>query len=378
MPKKIAIVADWLTVSGGAEAVVRSILRLYPAAEVFTTIYEKNSCSLPVSYQHIHTSRLQHFPKFLRKRHALLLPFLPLAIESLDLSGFDIVVSSSSFIGKGVITHPQQLHICYCHTPTRYLWGEWQQYLRDFPIPKVVKVFLPRYFTHLRKWDVIAAERPDTYIANSEYIKDAIKKYYHRDAEVITPPTDWNRFRSGLQEQKADFYLSFGRLVPQKKVDLLIRTFRGLPDKKLVIGGTGRNEAELKKLAEGAPNITFIGYIDDAEVPALLGKARALLFPQLEDAGITALEALAAGTPVIAYGKGGVLTTLQDGVTGILFPEQSPVTLRKALTAFETLEPDLSRAALSAYAKRFSLEHFEQEIKHFVEREWEIFSRTKI
>ncbi len=370
---RIAIVADWLTVSGGAEVVIKRMLQIFPSAHLFTTVHSESGCRLRLPPDRVHTSYLQRLPHWLRKRHPFLLPWLPGAIESLDVSEFDIVISSSSFVGKGVLTHPAQLHICYCHTPTRYLWGEWQQYLKDFPIPKPLKWLLPRYFTGLRQWDLYAAKRPDLLIANSDYIGQSIAKFYHRESEVICPPADIKRFREGLKAKKESYYLGFGRLVPQKRFDLLIETFKKMPHQRLVIAGTGRNEKELKKLAGGAQNIEFRGYVKDRDIPALLGKARALLFPQLEDAGITAIEALAAGTPVISYGKGGVTSTLAHGKTGVFFDEQTPFVLERAIHEFEAIEKTFDRQNLSKYAEKYGIERFDEELKALVEKEWKRF-----
>ncbi len=370
MQPKVAIIADWLTISGGAEAVIKRFLQVFPHAHMYTTVYTPRTFRLRIAKERIHTSYLQKLPERIRKHHPFLLPFLPKAIENLDVAEYDIVLSSSSFVGKGIITHPNQLHICYCHSPTRYLWGDWQQYLEDFPVPKRVKQLLPRYFTKLRIWDYYAAQRPDVYIANSDYIASSIKRYYNRDASVIIPPADVDRFAIGLNEKKEKFYLGFGRLVPQKRFDLLINTFKKMPHQRLVIAGTGRNEAELRKMAADVPNIEFRGFVRDNEVPKLMGQAKALLFPQLEDAGITAIEALAAGSPVIAYGKGGVISTLEHGKTGVLFDEQTPFVLEKAIHEFESIEKKLKREKLAEYAKQFSAQRFDKEIKEFVEREW--------
>lgn len=348
-------------------------MHIYPNAHLYTTVFIPEEMKSLGNHPNVHTSFLQKFPKSLKKKHPFLLPFLPKAIETLDLSEFDIILSSSSFVGKGVITNPNQLHICYCHTPTRYLWGEWQEYLKYFPIPKILKHFLPRYFTKLRIWDSFASARPDIYIANSDYIAEGIEKFYHRSAEVIPPPVHIEKFALGIHEEKQNFYLAFGRLVPQKKCDLLIETFKKHPEWKLKIAGTGRNETELKKLAKGCENIEFLGFVSESEVPKLMGRAKALLFPQLEDAGITALEALAAGTPVIAYGKGGVQTTLKDGETGIFFPEQTPESLTKSIEVFEQRTEGFDQKKLVQHAEHFSTHIFEKKIRQFVQAEWKQF-----
>ena len=384
---KVAIVADWLTVFGGAEQVIERFTKIFPDAPIFTTVFVPENMGVLKNHKNVHTSFLQHFPRFLREKHPFLLPLLPKSIESLDVSEFDIVLSSSSFVGKGVITHPHQLHICYCHSPARYFWGTWKEYIRDFPLPRWIKYFFPRFFTAYRQWDFFAAKRPDIMIANSHFIQESIAKYYKRSSVVIPPPVDVNRFREGRREKKGDFYLYFGRLVPQKKVDLLIAAFRNMPEKKLIIAGTGRDMEKLKTIAKGAKNILFSGFVEDGDVPALLGSARALLFPQLEDAGITALEALAAGTPVIAYGKGGVLTTMtsknndishhieNDNIlpTGVFFREQTPESVRWAIQMFEKHEKIFNRKKLQEHARTFDISIFDERIHTFVAEEWEKF-----
>lgn len=366
-PPKIAIVADWLTVRGGAESVLESLARVFPEAPVFSTVFVANPFSNDFAARVSAPTFLQKLPKSFRKNHPFLLPFLPRAIESLDLREFDVILSSSSFVGKGVLTNPDQLHICYCHTPTRYLWGEWKSYLRDFPIPNLLKKILPRLLTKIRIWDFFAAQRPDIFIANSDFIRLQIQKFYRRNAEVMVPPVEFSRFFSEGDTEKSDYFLYFGRIVPQKKVDLLIDAFRKMPTKKLVIAGTGRSEARLREKALGMNNIEFRGFVSDTDAPDLIRRARALLFPQKEDAGITALEALSAGTPVIAFGAGGALTTL-DAKTAIFFDEQTPERVITAVGEFEA--QNFSKFECEARAQMFSREVFEQKIRKFVEEKW--------
>lgn len=370
LPSRVAIVADWLTVFGGAESVLVSMRNIFPNAPLFTTV------SLPhmeERFGNIRTTSLNRFPRFLRKRHPFLLPFFPKAIESINLQEFDLVLSSSSFVAKGVLTHPHQLHICYCHAPARYFWGDWQEYVEHFPLPRALKPFLPRLFTKYRQWDSLASNRPDVYFANSHFIAEGIQKYYGKSAEVLSPPVNIERFQQGQHETKENFYLGFGRMVPQKRFDLLISAFQKMPHRRLVLAGEGRSLSDLKKKARGAKNIEFLGRVADTDVPSLLGKARALLFPQLEDAGISSLEALSAGTPVIAYGKGGVLSTLKDGETGVFFPEQTPKSLIHAIDIFETKQAHFSREALLAHAEQFSCDTFEKKFKTLLEKEWKRF-----
>lgn len=360
---KIAIVADWLTTRGGAESVVKSLARIFPDAPILTTIFVPDNFSKSFSARVVAPTFLQKLPKFLRKNHPFFLPFLPRAIEKINLENFDIVISSSSFVGKGVLTTATQFHACYCHTPTRYFWGEWQKYLRDFPIPPFLKRFLPPLLTKMRIWDFCAAARPDFFFANSEFIRKQISKFYRRDAVVLPPPVDFEKFAAEKPAEKSDFFLFLGRLAPQKRVELLIDAFRKMPEKKLVIAGAGRREKFLREKALGLLNIEFRGFVPDAEVPRLLQSARALLFPQIEDAGITALEALAAGTPVIAVKKGGA-PTLLTAETAEFFAEQNPEKIIAAVKKFEkrTFEKEI----LQNHAKKFSRELFEQKIKKMI------------
>ncbi len=374
---RVAIVADWLTVYGGAESVIESFTRLFPTAPIFTTVFVPERMKELGKHADVRTSFLQHLPARIRKKHPFLLPFLPRAIESLDVSAYDIILSSSSFLGKAVLTNPNQLHVCYCHSPARYFWGDWKGYLQYFPIPRLLKRFLPRCFTEYRQWDYFAAQRPDSYIANSCFIAKGIKKYYKRGSFVIPPPVDAERFHSGTREKKQDWYLGFGRLVPQKNFELLIRAFKMMPEKKLKIAGTGRNEKALKKLAGNARNIEFLGFVHDDFVPEMLGRAKALLFPQVEDAGITPLEALSSGTPVIAYGKGGVLSTLIDGETGVFIDKQTPKSLIEGIEKFESIEKNFSRKDLAVYAQQFSRDTFEKSIYAFLERRWAEHSKSR-
>ena len=235
---KVAIVADWLTTQGGAEKVLESFQRLYPDAEFFTSVY------IPENFPNlhntkVHTTWLQKLPTFIKKRHQLLYPFLPTAIETLDLSGFDLVLSSSTFVAKAVIVDEYTKHLCYCHTPTRYFWDEWQYFLKEgINIPKILrplKPLFPRMFTQDRIWDFVSAQRPDSYIGNSEYVVRRINKYYNREADVLRPPVDFEKFSKGLESDKKDFYISFGRLIPYKKFDLLVEAFKKMPNKKLIV-----------------------------------------------------------------------------------------------------------------------------------------------
>ena len=282
---RVAIVADWLTVEGGAEKVLESFLNIFPQAEFFTSVYIPENFKF-LKNTKVHTTSLQKFPKFLRKRHQLLFPFLPKAIEELDFSGFDLVISSSTFVAKGVITNSDVPHLCYCHTPTRYFWDEWQYFLKEgLNIPKFLrpfKRFFPAIFTKFRIWDFVSAQRPDDYVGNSEYVVKRIKKYYRRSAHLLRPPVYWKHFSKGLEYEKKDHYIALGRLIPYKKFDLLVKTFKNLPEKKLIIAGKGPELEHLQELAGDAKNIVFAGFVSDQKLLELLGLLRHFCFHKMK------------------------------------------------------------------------------------------------
>lgn len=368
---KVAIVADWLTAPGGAEKVLESFLKVFPQAEFFTTVYQPENFEF-LKDTKVHTTWLQKLPQAFRKRHQVLYPFLPTAIETLDLSGFDLVISSSTFVAKGVIVDERTPHICYCHTPTRYFWDEWSYFLKEgLNIPKFLrpfKRFFPAMFTRDRVWDFVSAQRPDFYIGNSEYVAGRIKKYYRREAKILRPPVDYEKFSVGLSAEKSDFYIALGRLIPYKKFDLLVKTFRDLPEKKLKIAGRGPEMESLKELAAGAKNIEFLGFVPDDELIQLLGQAKAFLFPQNEDAGIAPMEALCAGTPCIALQKGGALGMVSEE-NGVFFPTQTPESLQKALEEFESREHEFvaKRRKISEDMLQYSAASFQNRFRQLVD-----------
>ncbi len=374
---RVAIVADWLTNYGGAESVIESFTRIFPNSDLFTTVFVPEEMK-SLGGKKVKTSPLQILPRFIRKRHQSLLMFLPRAIESFDLSGYDLVLSSSSFVGKGCLTTPESLHICYCHTPTRYLWDSWQEYVKEFPFPRGfrwLRKLLPSRLSKLRIWDRFAAERPDVYIANSEFIAERIRKYYRKKSAVITPPVDFEKFSRGTREKKGDYYFSMGRLTPYKRFDLLVETFFRLPSKRLLIAGKGPHEKHLREMARDHPNIEILGYVSDDELVRLLGEAKGFLFPQIEDAGISLMEGMAAGTPVIALKKGGAMDIVREGENGVFFDVQSVRHVEKAIDHFESLTFD--RKKVQDSVKEYSREKFEERIEAFCREKWEEFRSKK-
>ena len=366
---RLAIVADWLPTFGGAEHVIAELHALWNDAPIYTTIAHHSSLG-PLRNATIHTTPLQKWYK-LTKRHEILLPWMPRAIENIDLRGIDVVLSSSHAIGKGVVPPSSAKHICYCHTPMRYAWEMEKEYLEQFRIPKRFRKHVSAKLRDLRRWDLTTAKRVDRFIANSRAVADRIKNIYDRESVVVHPPVGEKYFersnlRQGYGRQAAvsgqrSAFLAVGRLVPYKRFDLLIEGANKLGF-SLKIVGSGTEEERLKKLA--GPTVEMLGRVSDEELIALYSSSRALLFPQHEDAGIVPLEAQACGTPVIAYGKGGVLDTVKDGVTGVYFNEQSIASLSDAITRFEQMQ--LDPAEIRAHAEQFSSQRFQEEISTIV------------
>ncbi len=355
---KIALVHDYLAQDGGAERVLLSLHRMWPEAPIFTLFHAKGSVS-GFDNADIRESYIARLP-WGRKKYQWYLPLMPQAFESFDFTGFDVVISSTSAFAKGIITPPETVHICYCHTPTRYLWTDTQEYIADLKYPKLIKIFLPRLFHKLRVVDQLAAERVDQFIANSHTVQERILKYYRRESQVIFPPVDLTR--AAVASSIGDYFISGGRLVPYKRFDLIIETFNRLKQ-KLIIFGDGPSMTELKHRAK--ENITFTGRISEEEKMKLLSRAKAFINPQLEDFGITPIESMANGRPVIAYGAGGATETIISGVTGVFFHRQSWNELFETIQNFDAATWDSS--VIRAHAEKFSQAVFEKNMKDVVE-----------
>jgi glycosyltransferase involved in cell wall biosynthesis len=367
---KSVIVHDWLVSPiAGSEKTLREIHGLFPSP-IYTLL--KNEKKLEGSYfegKELIASFIQKLP-FAQKYYRNYLPFFPLAIEQFDLSAYDLILSSSHCVAKGVICHPDQLHISYCHTPIRYAWDLMHPYLNDGPLRSGVKGALARFFLqYVRNWDVLSSNRVDAYIANSKYVAGRIRKYYGRSAHVIFPPVDIESFQ--VCHQKENFYLAASRMVPYKRLDLIVEAFSLMPDKKLVVIGSGPEEANIKKKAH--KNIEFLGFQSDSNLQLYLRKAKAFVFAAIEDFGILPVEAMASGTPVIAFRKGGAMETVQEGVSGLFFEEQSITSLQEAIRLFETLEFD--SAAIRSHAEQFSRERFRREFQEFVLKKYSFFKQ---
>lgn len=371
---KVALVHDYLVQYGGAERVLEALCEIFPMAPIYTLVYEKQLFSGKFGKRKIYTSFLQSFP--LSKSHHRAFPVLmPMAIESFDFSGYDIVISDSNSYAKGIMTGPDTLHLCYCHTPMRYAWDDYYSYAERFTFSSLAKKFIPLAMNYIRLWDKISAERVEKFIANSKFIKKRIKKYYRRDAEVIYPPVDLSFYLKscGIKRKGGGYFLIVGRLIPYKRFDLVIEAFNilGLP---LKIVGDGPEAKRLKSIAKS--NVEFLGWLSDEEVRNYYALARGFLFPQEEDFGIVALEAMANGTPVIAYRGGGALEIVKENINGMFFNEQSTKAIIEAVKKFQGMKFDEN--VIRGSVKDFDKEIFKERITNFVNREWKEFNKNKI
>ncbi len=368
---KIAIVCDWLEAYGGAERVLEQLLEVFPAADVFAVVdFVGKDERQFLRNKSVTTTFIQRLP-FAKSKYRSYLPLMPLAIEQLDLSAYDIVISSSHCVAKGVLTGPNQLHISYVHSPIRYAWDMQHQYLHETGLDKGLKGWLARLVMHyMRLWDVRTANGVDYFIANSRFIAKRIYKCYHRRASVIYPPVDVSAF--ACCEAKEDFYLTVSRMVPYKRMDILVEAFSKMPDKRLVVIGSGSEFAKCKALA-GA-NVQLLGFQPTDVVRDYMQRAKAFLFAAEEDFGIAPLEAQACGTPVIAYGRGGALETVRgidkSAPTGVFFAQQTAEAVCEAVRQFEARQELFSPQSCRHNAEQFTTERFCNEIKAFVEKRY--------
>lgn len=365
---RVALVHDYLNQYGGAERVLEAFCEIWPEALIYTLIYDKEKTGGAFEGRRIKTSFLQKIP-FAKSHHRPFLMLMPLAIEAFDFSKYDVVISDSASFAKGIITRPKTLHICYCHTPTRYLWDDSHKYVREFSYPAFIKKLIPFFMSYLRVWDEAAGFRPDKFIANSQCVKERIKKYYGQEARVINPPVKTDIFY--IAEKSEDYFLAAGRFLSYKRFDLTIQAFNrlGWP---LKIVGAGPELKRLKKMA--GSSIEFLGQVTDVKLCSLYAKCQAFIFPQEEDFGIVAAEAMASGRPIIAYSAGGALEMVKDGETGILFDEQSVDSLVGALEKFKRSNFDPQK--IRQHARQFDREIFKRKIREFVEESWEEYKKS--
>ena len=368
---KTAIVHEWFVNYMGSEKCVESFTSIYPDADIFALIdfLEQPDRNTILKGKHAKTSFIQKLP-FAQSRRTFYLPLYPLAVEQFDLSDYNVILSSSHSVAKGALTRWDQMHVCYCHTPIRYAWDLYHQYLRETGLSKGIKGMWAKYVLHkIRLWDISSANRPDYYIANSRYIANRIKKTYNRDAVVIYPPVDTHKF--SLQPDKDNYYIAISRFVPYKKMDIVVRAFSGMPEHKLLVVGDGPDIKRIKSLA--SPNIELLGYLRTEELKTYLEKAKALVFPAEEDFGITVVEALACGTPVIALNRGGTAETITSEVNGLHFSSQTPEGIVDAVSRFEKIRNKFNPKEIRNSSLRFSRANFENNIKAFISNKSEEF-----
>ena len=359
---KVALVHDWMNQIGGAEDVLEALVDLFPNAPIYTSLYAPDK--MPAHWQtwDIRTNFIDKLP-FSHRKQQLYFPLYPFSFEQHDLRGYDLVISNKSGFCHGVITGPDTVHICYCLTPTRYVW-RYHQYAEQEQLGRLTRTILPPFLTQLRQWDRLAADRVDHFVAISQEVRRRIAKVYRRESAIIYPPVDTARFVPG--DGVEDYYLLVGRLVPYRRIDLLIEAFNKMK-RPLRIAGSGRDRARLEAMA--GPTIEFLGYVPDEELPSLLAKCRAFMFPGEEDFGIAPIQAMAAGRPVIAYAAGGALETVLPGVTGTLFAEQSVAAIIQAVEGFDTDIVDPQR--IRQHAQQYDVSHFKAQIQALVAEKME-------
>jgi len=374
----IGIVADWLVGFAGAERVIAEFIHLFPASEIYSVVdFLSDDSRHHFQDKKATTSFIQRLPGA-KKKYQTYLPLMPLAIEQLDVTQHDVVLSSSHAVAKGVLTGPDQLHVSYVHSPIRYAWDFQHQYLRESGLDKGLKGKLARWMLHnIRMWDCRTANGVDHFIANSHFIARRIKKVYGRDADVIYPPVDVDRFT--LHEKKDDFYFTASRMVPYKRIDLIVEAFSRMPEKKLVVIGDGSEMAKIKSKATA--NVEILGYQPNEVMEDYMRRAKAFVFAAEEDFGITPVEAQACGTPVIAFGKGGALETIrpygEEYPTGLFFYEQSADAIVEAVESFDIIGHDIQPIDCRTNATRFSAERFRKELDIYIKTKWEMFKLSK-
>ncbi|MDF2569223.1 MAG: alpha-D-mannose-alpha(1-6)phosphatidyl myo-inositol monomannoside transferase [Sporomusa sp.] len=372
---KTAIIHDWLVTYAGAERVLEQILKIYPNADIFSIVNFLPECDRSfIVHKQVRTSFIQTLP-LVQKMYRNYLPLMPLAIEQFDLSSYDLIISCSHAVAKGVITGPNQLHICYIHTPIRYAWDLQHQYLKEAGLERGIKGMLARGILHyIRNWDYRTANGVDYFVANSRFIARRVWKVYRREADVIYPPVDVEKFT--LSNETEGFYLTASRMVPYKKIDLIVEAFNQMPDKRLIVIGDGPDYSKIKSKA--GKNVEFLGFKSTDVLKEYMQKARSFVFAAEEDFGITPVEAQACGTPVIAYGKGGALETINgidcDKPTGVFFASQTVEALMEAVQLFEADIAKFKADDCRDNALRFSSERFRQEFSSFVNNKIEKFN----
>lgn len=374
-----AVVADWLVTYAGAERVLCEMLKTVPHADLFAVIDFIDETTRKKYFQGklAQTTFIQHLP-FSQKKYRNYLPFMPYAIEQLDVSKYDVVISSSHAVAKGILTGPDQLHISYVHSPIRYAWDLQHQYLNELNLNKGIKSLIIRWLLHkIRMWDYRTSNGVDYFIANSKFIARRIKKVYGRDADVIYPPVNTDMFQP--KDNKDDYYVTASRMVPYKKIDLIVESFSHMKDKKLVVIGDGPDMEKIK--AKASSNIEILGYQNNDVMQEYMRNAKAFVFAAEEDFGITPVEAQACGTPIIAFGKGGALETVvgknAENPTGVFFEEQKIESVVTAVNSFEREQHIYTPENCRLNALKFSTDRFNQEFSKYIEDKWNLFHISK-
>ena len=357
---KIAIIHYWLVTMRGGEKVLESLCELFPEADIYTHVYQPENISPVIRKHRIRTTVIHKIP-FIENWYHKALPLMPLALEQLDLSEYDLIISSESGPAKGVIVSPDSIHICYCHTPMRYLWDMYHLYRNQ--AGWLTATLIPFLTHYLRLWDVSSAARVDYFIANSEYVKKRIEKCYRRTSEIIHPPVDIEKF-SISNEPPEDFYLVAGQLVCYKRVDVAVQAFNLMKKKLIVIGG-GPEKENLKKLA--GPTVQILGYQTAENMRSYYSRCRALIFPGIEDFGIVPVEVMASGRPVLAMRAGGAMETVKEGVTGLFFDKQEPESIMNAVKEYEACCADFSPDKIRHHAQKFERDIFQKKIMQLID-----------
>ncbi len=373
---KTAIVHEWLVNYAGSEKCVESFTNIWPEAEIYTLVDFLNDDlrDIILKGKASNTSFIQHLP-YAKEKHRKYLPLFPRAIESFNLKNYDLIFSSSHSVAKGVKTRKNQLHICYCHSPMRYAWDEADYYLKGANLNSGVKGALAQMILkYLRAWDLKSAKNVNYFIANSNHISKKIKRIYNRDSDVIYPPVDIQKF--SLIKEKEDFYLTASRLVPYKRIDLIVDAFAKMLDKKLVVIGSGPEKEKI--LSKATPNVDVIGYQDFESLKSYMQRAKAFVFAAEEDFGIIVVEAMACGTPVIAGNYGGTAESVIDGKTGILFKDQSVDSIISAVKRFDVISRSINYPEIRLHSEKFSRNNFEDNIKKYVSEKVTIFNQKKL
>lgn len=364
---KVAIIHFVLLYMSGGEKVLEALSKIYPDADIFTHVYDPKKISKIIKKHSIKTTFIQKLP-FSKKLYKFYLPFMPIALEQLDLSDYDLVISCESGPTKGIVPDPDALHICYCHSPMRYVWDRSHDYLKSKSF--LTSLLMKKIIHYLKIWDHSSSSRVDLFISNSKFVSNRIMKYYRRDSIILPPPVDTRLFNQA--NKTGDYYLWLGRFVPYKRPDIAVNAFNKSGKKLIMAGGIGEETKFIKKQAKD--NIIILGFQSSQSIQKLLSECKALIFPGIEDAGIVPIEAMASGRPVIAFNKGGVQSTIIDGKTGVLFNEQTPESLLGAIDYFESIEESFDSNRLQEHANQYDKTNFIHKFEKIVNEQFKLLN----